>query len=352
MVTAAMAATIRRKSVALVLVVTLLFALSASLVRPHPALAAATCQQARLPVALGLGRPLDQVVAGTFCVPPSYGGRPPQVDVMVHGGTYNRAYWDFPTSYPAYSYLHRTLGEHRAAFAYDRLGAGASSRPLSLTVTASVEAYVLHQVVQWLRGQGGFGVVNVVGHSFGSVIAVAEAATYNDVNALVLTGYLHAQGPATFRVTDLYPAALDPRFAGQGYDLGYLTSRPGIRAALFYYSTADPAVVLADEATKDVMSSALFSEGMTQLSTPAPANLSDRVTTPVLLVAGQHDLIYCGLLLDCASTGTVRAHEAAYFASAASLDVYMVADAGHDVALHPSAQASFDVIDGWLDARV
>jgi pimeloyl-ACP methyl ester carboxylesterase len=333
----------------MVFAASLLVAVSAA-VTPAPALAAAKCQQVTVPVALGQGLPVNQAIAGTFCTPSSYGGRQPRVDVMVHGGTYNRSYWDFPTNYPAYSYLQRTLGARRAGFAYDRLGTGASSRPPSAAVTASAEEFVLHQIVLWLRVQRGFGVVDLVGHSFGSVISVAEAAVYNDVNAVVLTGYLNAQGPATLKVTDLYPASLDPRFAAGGYDAGYLTSVPGSRAALFYYATADPAVIADDEASKDVISGAFFSEAMTQLGTPAPGNLSDRVMAPVLLVFGQYDLIYCGLTLACTSSDSVRGYETAYFVSAASLTAYLVPDTGHDVALHPSAPSSFDVINTWLNA--
>jgi pimeloyl-ACP methyl ester carboxylesterase len=319
-------------------------------VYPNPASAAATCQNVTVPVALGSGLPVDRLVAGTLCEPASYAGRPRRVDVMVHGGTYSRSYWDFPTNYPQYSYVRRTLGERRATFAYDRLGAGLSSRPLSEQAGAAAEAFVLHQVVVWLRTEHGFPIVDVVGHSFGSMVAVAEAGAFQDVDALVLTGYLHASGPGDLHVTDLVPAATDPRFAGQGYDLGWMTSRPGGRGPLFYSASADPAVIATDEATKDVVSSTFFGEEMTALEVAAPLNVSDAVRAPVLLVAGQLDAIYCGITLDCTDTAAVRAHEEPYFLAAPSLTVVMVPDTGHDVALHPSAAQSFTDIDQWLDA--
>jgi pimeloyl-ACP methyl ester carboxylesterase len=346
----------RRRAARPLALATSLFCLSvaasglAVAVSGHPARAAGGCQQVAVPVALGPGLPADQTIAGTFCEPESYAGPSRRVDVMVSGGTYSRAYWDFATAYPAYSYLHQTVAAGRAALAYDRLGTGASSRPQSALITADVSAYVLHQVVVWLRTQAGFGVVDAVGHSFGSVVAVAEAATFHDVDALVLTGYLHATGPATFRVTVLHPAALDPAFAGHGYDLGYLTSRPGTRAGLFYSAAADPAVVAEDEATKDVVSATFFTDALTQLNVPAPVNLSDAVRVPVLLVAGEQDAIYCGLTLDCTDQAGVRAHEVPYFAAAPSLAVTMVAQTGHDVALHPSAPQSFAAIDAWITA--
>jgi hypothetical protein len=71
----------------------------------------------------------------------------------------------------------------------------------------------------------------------------------------------------------------------------------------------------------------------------------------VLLVSGECDGLFCGITLGCTSTATVLAHETPYFAAASSLDLYMVPDTAHDVALHPSARTSFDVINQWLAAK-
>ena len=63
----------------------------------------------------------------------------------------------------------------RAAFDYDRIGTGASSHPLSTELTIDSEAYVLHQIVSWLRASEGYSQVNLIGHSLGSVISIQEA---------------------------------------------------------------------------------------------------------------------------------------------------------------------------------
>ena len=71
---------------------------------------------------------------------------------------------------------------------------------------------------------------NLVGHSLGSGIATVEAATFNDVDGLILTGFLHTFAPAIGAVpAALYPARDDPRFAGRNLPVDYLTTQPGTR---------------------------------------------------------------------------------------------------------------------------
>lgn len=94
----------------------------------------------------------------------------------------------------------------------------------------------------------------LAGHSLGSIIGVQQAATYHDVDGLVVTGFLHTYGPGiAVLLANLYPSALDPRFATLGLDLGYLTTKPGTRGPTFYYlPNADPAVIALDEQTKEL----------------------------------------------------------------------------------------------------
>ncbi len=70
--------------------------------------------------------------------------------------------------------------------------------------------------------------VVMVGHSVGSAETWLEAARYHDIDALIVTGALHAISPDISALqNDLYPAADDPAFAGTGLDTGYLTTQPG-----------------------------------------------------------------------------------------------------------------------------
>lgn len=317
---------------------------------PTPAAASSGgCQALRIPVALSPGGPADQTIAGTLCRPA--GQSATRVDVLVHGASYNQSYWDWPVNPGTYSYVQRTLAAGRATFAYDRLGAGASSHPLSTLVTTAADAYVLHQVVALMRTDG-FPAVDVVGHSFGSVIAIDEAAAYQDVDKLVVTGLLHSQGSglATVAAT-FYPADTDPQFGLFFADSGYLTTLPGTRASSFYdTATADPAVIAYDEGHKDAISGTELSAGIAESELPALTNPARLVTAPVLVLDGQQDGIFCNLTLNCSDAAAVLAEEAPFFANAAQVAVTTVAGTGHDVALHPSAGQSFGVIDRWIAA--
>ncbi|MGW6010651.1 alpha/beta hydrolase [Streptomyces sp. NPDC055210] len=310
---------------------------------------ASTCRHVDLPVSLAAGRPADRTVSGRLCTP-GPGAR--TIDVLVHGFAYNSSYWDFPVDRPRYSYVHRTWAAGRATFTYDAVGAGASSHPLSTELDADAEAFVLHQVLDWLHGLHAFPKVNVIGHSAGSMTAVMESAAYHDEDALVLTGFTHAVNPVHIAeaVADLYPAQFDEQFADRGLDAGYLTTVPGTRGTLFHSDRADPAVVAHDEAHKDVVSATYFGGAIAANTLPPATNPARNVTAPVLEVIGRQDFLYCGTgqVVDCADSATVRSFDRPYFPNAASLTVFTVPGTGHSLALHPSGPRSFAAIDDWL----
>ncbi|GAA2036027.1 alpha/beta fold hydrolase [Catenulispora yoronensis] len=299
-------------------------------------------------MALAPGGPADQTISGTLCRPTSQPSAS-TVDVLVHGAGYNQSYWDWPVGGGSYSYVARTLAAGRATFAYDRLGVGASSHPLSALVTTAADACALHKVIGLMRGSG-FSTVDVVGHSFGSVVAIEEAATYQDVDKLAVTGLLHSQGLGLATVAaSFYPADIDPQFGLLFADPGYLTTLPGTRGSSFYNTaTADPAVIAYDEAHKDAISGTELAAGIVETELPALTNPSRLITAPVLVLDGQQDGIFCGLTVDCTNLSWLLGEEAQFYSGAARLSVATVAGTGHDVALHPSAAQSFAVIDQWI----
>jgi pimeloyl-ACP methyl ester carboxylesterase len=315
------------------------------------------CQSIRLPVALAAGKPAGQVISATYCQPLAWASGAHEVDILTPGATYNGAYWDWPQDPSLYSYADKTLHAGRATFDYDRVGTGKSSRPPGDQVTIISEAYVLHQIVTWLRNSGGYGQVNLIGHSLGSVISIQEAGAFQDVSRVVVTGLLHIPdvglGFGSTLVSLMHPATLDTEFKGQGIGPGYLTTIPGYRSKDFYSPSADPAVVSYDEAHKDIVSLADLSSLGTTWARPAGKNASDSITAPVLVVIGQLDAIFCTdpPILDCSVAAQISASEAPYYASAASLTVGIIPAAGHDIALHPSADQSFAQISEWISAH-
>lgn len=292
---------------------------------------------------------------GTLCVPIS-GGSASTVMVLVPGGTYNHRYWDFPYRPQTYNFRERMNAAGYATFVVDRLGTGDSSRPRSAIVTAAVQAGAVHDVIQALRDGriGAFPKVILGGHSLGSMVAVLEAATYNDENAVLLTGFSHH--PSVGDLADLfaqsfYPADMDPKFAGKGYDPGYLTTRPGTRFADVYApETTDPNVVRVDEATKDVFSTAEAGDGL-GVSTISP--YSGLIKSPVLIADGQKDRVFCDAITDnCASPTALKSSENRFFAGSPCLETYLLSGAGHDINLATDAPTYQQRERSWADAFV
>lgn len=99
-----------------------------------------------------------------------------------------------------------------------------------------------------------FHTILTVGHSLGSYIAIEHAASYpGDVQAVVLTGFVHNINPAFLILAEryFYPATYDPLFLGRFPRLDYMTSRPNSREILFYYAPEVASnVVTQDEIAK------------------------------------------------------------------------------------------------------
>lgn len=271
---------------------------------------------------------------------------------MVPGGTYDHRYWDFPYQNERYSYLKYAAERGYSGLAIDPIGTGQSSHPLSALLNLDVNAYTVHQIVQKLRSgtiEGRqFDKVMLVGHSYGSFTSWVEAAKYKDVDAVLDTGALHGINPvgaAQIAANLSQPAALDPRF--RGYDLGYLTTWPGTRGGFFYNAmNADPQVIATDEATK----APFAATELATFPTPIVLGTTSQIDVPVLVVAGQKDVIFCGLTADdCSTSASLLQSEAPHFAPEACLRAYSLPEAGHDVNLHLNGRDWFAVGIAWAD---
>ena len=285
----------------------------------------------------------DWTIRGTLCTPP--GAR--TVQLLQSGATYGSQYWDFGYDPARYSYVRNANAAGFATLNVDRLGIGTSSHPEAGLITTATEANLAHLLVERLR-EGTFGTaferVALVGHSYGSVIGLAEAGTYRDVDALVLTGLDHEVSPGfvTIFSAALAPAALtDPARFG---DLApsYLTTRPGTRAGFYHTPNADPAVIAQDEATKATFT---VTEDAT-FPTVLPDSLG--ITAPVQVVVGRYDALFCGPVSDCASPLSLTSLERNFYPAAASFTFTTIPDAGHSLNLQRNAPTAFAAINGWL----
>ncbi len=302
-----------------------------------------TRSELSIAVALAEGGPKEWQVAGTFTSAGSLVGR--TVQLLVPGGTYGRIYWDFPYQPDRYSYVRSQVAAGYATLALDRIGVGASSRPPGAEVTTAASAHVCHQVIRALREGSATGTpaarVVVVGHSYGSIVAHLEAATYQDVDALVVTGMSHTFNDDHLRnvLESFYPVQHDPRFASAGLPEGYITTRPGTRGSNFYFlSEVDAAVLEVDERTKETFIGT--GELSTFVTSMAP-EVSRAVTAPVLCVLGQHDAVF-------AAEGSTP--ESAAWGE--DFELVVLPNAGHNLALHRSAPEFFATVQQWLDKRI
>lgn len=179
----------------------------------------------------------------------------------------------------------------------------------------------LHDAVTALRSGAvdghAFQHVIMVGHSLGSIEAWIEDARYHDVDAVIITGALHAATPNLPALEgDFYTAADDPKFAGSGLDPGYLTTRPGTREALFYDpATTNPAVLALDEADKDTTTAAELADSVSLVEEPPAEQPSLQINVPVLVVVGADDNLFCAgvTVYNCASAASVQSYESQYY---------------------------------------
>ncbi|MGH3684815.1 MAG: alpha/beta hydrolase [Pseudonocardiaceae bacterium] len=311
-----------------------------------------SCSEIDLPVSVPTPR---ETVHGQLCMPA--GSAPTTVQLLVHGGLYHRRYWDLPYQPERYSYQRDMARHGYVTFAVDRLGTGQSTKPPSAVLVDGVEAESIHQVVGHLRAGrvGGvrFNRVVLVGHSVGSGVTTLEAATYHDVDGVILTAITHL--PSALELTKglalyVYPVTRDPQLRKNGSDPGYVTSRPGGREPLFYATrNADPQVIATDEATKDQAS--VFGLGTVAVfGVLSPASRS--IDVPVLLAVGKNDILFCGFLAsDCSSAEALWKQEAPYFSPAAKLSTYVLLDSGHSIALHKNADEYREATRTWLRTR-
>lgn len=337
------------------------------------------CQDfTQLPVALGPNQPATSTIFGQLCNPA--GGPSKVVLLLLHGATYDHYYWDWPNTptQPGWSAQYSAVRALNAAgystFNIDRIGigpppaiaggptlVGGSSQPASNLIDITANAYVVHTVVTGLRNGSvngtslgvSFTKVILVGHSFGSIIAIEEIATYQDVDGVILTGGAHKINPNL--PLFLVQASTDPGAQGRfaTLDAGYLTTQDGTRGEAFYYGpTSDPNVVAFDEETKQTVTAAEINQALSFLfANPSP---TVQITVPVLMLVGQFDAQICNVGTggsDCSGSAAFQAQEAPFFPNAPSFQAQVIPEAGHDLNLHYTAHQTYSIMGDWALAN-
>lgn len=300
------------------------------------------CAGVTLPVPSTENGPADVAVSGTLCRPSWQ--TPTTVQLLVHGGTYTRAFWDWQQQPDSYSYMRAAVRAGYATFAVDRVGHGLSTKPASPNVTLERGNTALHGVVTFLRN----GIVGIpfqrvvwVGHSIGAVAGYDYGGRYDDIDAYVFTGSVHFMKPS-------FLGLMTNNLAPAGADAGYLTTLPGTRDDLFYRpSNADPAIIAQDEVLKDTLTNGEIVSGLAQLNVAPASSPTQQIEEPVSVFMGEFDNIVCGGAdgIVC-NKANILAMEAPYFTNAARLDVATISGLGHSH-LHLNAPALYSAMLNW-----
>ncbi len=312
------------------------------------------CSDTALDVTLAPGETTTYQVVGTLCSRGSAAGK--TVQLLLHGSTYARYYWDFPYQPRRYSYVRKATRRGYATFNLDRIGNGASDKPDGTLVDIDANAFAVHQVVEALQGgdvgTAAFDKVIVVGHSMGSFTALNYAGQFpGEADGIILTGFLNDLN--LDYVNDvlssvIYPADFDPKFAGQFPALDYMTSVPGSRVAYYYEPNAHPTVLAIDESLKETTTVGELNTGPLIAYDP----ISFQVEGPVQVVIGEFDYLFCGNLVNCSDPAEVQSYEEGSFSSSACVETAVVGDAGHDLNLQTNAGSAYAKMLRWADRNV
>lgn len=285
-------------------------------------------------------------IAGWLCTPAR---QTSTVQLLLPGFTYTHTYWNPPTANTGW--IDTATGAGHAVYLVDRIGTGDSGRPPADQVTVDSEAHITHQLVAALRdGQlGNYRTVVGIGHSFGSIVWMAEAGIYHDVDALVLTGMLHqlvAEQMSGF-VANLHPAGDDPKFQHAQMPDGYLTTVPGTRATFFLAdATATPGAARWDEAAK-----ATGTSGELAFTPESQAGYSRQITAPVLAIVGARDTLLCSTELPCDTGTQLCERERVAYSATTPLFTMPLAQTGHSITQHRTAPVAAIAATGWIDGR-
>lgn len=353
------------------------------------------CRDVQVPVALAQGQPADQRIYGKLCTPS--GRSPDTIQLLVHGGFYTGLYWEFPDPSGGTDRYNYAAAANRAGFAtltIDRIGSGRSSHPLSTKITLQSNVFTVHQIGQAIRrgeitAPGGrpFRKVVYVGHSYSSPVGWNLATDYGaDIDAAVFTssGHVTTVTGQLLGLPGSYPAPLDPKFAGDGLDPGYLTTLPGTRDEFLYKPAEfDPAVVAFDEKTKSTTTATELVTLFASVERPLD------VRVPTLLVAGELDSQLCkenfdavpsatgggagavGALVapfedtsvnvafvrlggsDCSSPEALISDERPYLGPhVPSVDAFILPRGPHDLNQALNAQEYFTAVNDWIATKL
>ncbi|APA10419.1 hypothetical protein SS1G_07093 [Sclerotinia sclerotiorum 1980 UF-70] len=296
-------------------------------------------------------------VDATYCVP-SYeetnfsvmtNSSAKTIQILTHGMGLDKSYWDI---LPGYSYVDAAAAAGYATLSYNRLGVGGSDHPDPLQIVqATVDVEIQHGLTLLVR-QGYFNKIfeNVigVGHSYGSIIQLAQNAKYpNDVNGTVLTGFVNDVASLSYTIAANNPAvaAINNSTLWGNLPYGYVVHDTAISMQLPFFR-----VPYFPESTfkHEVAQKQTYTIGQ-QFTLPAIYSPAPKFKGPVDIVIGKYDFPFCQGRCDHPVDLAAATIPVLYPAADSKSESFVVPDSGHLINAHYNAYVQFDQINDFLD---
>lgn len=286
-------------------------------------------------VSAGVRRTGPFLCAATITVPTGCKGT---LQILIHGATYNRWYWDPPVQLEKYSYVHFAAGRGYATVNIDLVGSGRSSHPDGSELGLALHAATVDRIATLARsGLAGhqWNTVVGVGHSLGTCVLMTTLGAYENLSAAVLTGISHE--PAESTSAALQVAGQDPVFRERNVT-DYLTMPAGSRPFYYHLPSADPAILLDDEQHRDVVGLADVEDYARVMREPCAAKV------PLLIGLGAEDRAFTAR-----DDAEFRAAESRWYPHATAIDFCVYPRIGHNINLHGAANRSMNDFLDWVE---
>ncbi|KAK3316928.1 Alpha/Beta hydrolase protein [Apodospora peruviana] len=296
-------------------------------------------------------------IGATFCTPATGQSDAHKSTVLLatHGLLFDRTYWDPALNKTRYSFVDWSINQGYSVFYYDRLGVGESSKVSGYVAQLNDQVEILTALTKLVKAGNYVGnlgqpkAVVLVGHSFGSNLAVQTAA--NDLNiadGLILTGYSFDQryqnpGGTAAAVGFRIAKTLSPQKWGD-LDTGYLVPVDQYPIATTYFKEPDyeKSAIEYTNANKQPV-------GIIEvLTSTIPNTFPNGYTGVVMILTGQYDFIFCTSLC----TDEILTNSAApIFKDAKAFTAKAYPGASHGLNLAANAAGSFKLITDFLSAN-
>ena len=255
-----------------------------------------------------------------------------RVNVLVHDITAGGWFWHL-RQHPAYDYASQLAGQGETSLVLDRLGYDGSPLADGRRTCLGAQATMLHQVIEQLRADGAEEIV-LHGHSVGAALAELEAATFQDVDGLVLMSWSDS-GASLRAITESVKQHAACLLSPTGY-APYGATATAFQQLLFATAPDDVRRTATALRNPDPCGDALT------LSTLLVVNnlVTRLIDVPVLLLFGGRDAL---------NRPDATLLQPVAYAPGAEVTSYVVPGAGSALPLESSAPQTRGRVLEWLD---